>query len=209
MSHESKCEGEHVPANHLRAVANPGTRSFPSQRVVGVSHLPNCLPRRSPVTICKPKKNKPNNNNGSKKTGSTCLFCSSLMGRRRRRRQRRSTLVWPKRRRRQLFKFGRVQKLCSLCLGPFTRHWQTPWASRESRIDSIGVQWRRRIGGKRWRWHWQWNWLRFRILATCHTQYQRASEHTLTLVCGLILMRHATVAACGEILNRTNCKRSG
>lgn len=128
MSHEIKCEGEHVPANHLRAVANPGTRSFPSQRVVGVSHLPNCLPRRSPVTICKRKKNKPNNN-GSKKTGSTCLFCSSLMGRRR---QRRSTLVWPKRRRRQLFKFGRVQKLCSLCLGPFTRHWQTPWASRES-----------------------------------------------------------------------------
>lgn len=74
-------------------------------------------------------KNKPNSNN-SKKTGSTCLFCGSLMGRRRRR-QRRSTLVWPKRRR-QLFKFGRVQKLCSLCLGPFTRHWQTPWASRES-----------------------------------------------------------------------------
>lgn len=91
MSHERECEGEHVPAKHLRAeLAIQGQGHFRHSALwVSVTCLIAC--QGAHLSQFASGKNKHNNN--SKKTGSTCLFCSSLMGRRRQRqRQRRSTL---------------------------------------------------------------------------------------------------------------------
>lgn len=141
----------------------------------------------------------------NQKTGSTCLFCSSLMGRRRRRqRQRRSTLGSDPNGGGNFLSLSLAE--CRNCVRSL------PWAIYQALTDTLSKS--SRVAN---RLHWrpmetslkmtlvEWNWLRFRILATCtiHNSNER------TNVCGLILMRHATVAACGEILNRTNCKRSG